>query len=56
MIGFSDEYDNEYKPMLENYMSYYKPCYLTKYKFTPQQIMVMKLAGQLEIRGKFAKK
>ncbi len=54
MIGFTDENDNEYKPMLENFMSYYKPCYLTKYKFTPQQIMVMKLAGQLEIRKKFS--
>ena len=55
MIGFTDENENEYKPMLENYMSYYKPCYLTEYKFSPQQIMVMKLAGQLEIRNKFSK-
>jgi len=45
MIGFTDENENEYKPLLSNYMSYYKPCYLTKYSFTPQQIIVMKLAG-----------
>lgn len=50
MIGFEDENGNEYKPILENYMSYYKPCYLREYKFTPEQEMSMKLGSQLFIR------
>ncbi len=55
MIGFKDENGNEYKPILENYMSYYKPCYLKKYSFTKDQEMVMKLAGELPIRKRLSK-
>ncbi len=50
MIGFKDEKGNEFKPILENIMSYYKPCYLRRYSFTPQQIEVMQLAFDLDIR------
>ena len=56
MIGFKDENENEYKPILENYMSYYKPCYLKKYSFTKDQEMVMKLAGELPIRKRLSKR
>lgn len=42
-----------YKPHIENYMSYYKPCYLKKFSFTQGQIMVMKMAATLPIRSKF---
>jgi len=55
MNGFKDENGNEYKPLLDNYMSYYKPCYLKEYSFTPEQVLKMKLAGQLEIRERLAR-
>lgn len=55
MIGLKDENGNEYKPIVENYMSYYKPCYLKEYKFSPQQEMRMKFAGQLDIRKKLSR-
>ena len=43
----------EYKPDITNYMSYYKPCYLKEFSFTPDQMMVMKVATSLSIRSKF---
>ena len=55
MSGFSDKNGNEYKPLLENYMSYYKPCYLKEYSFTPQQILVMQVASTLDIRKSLTK-
>ncbi len=55
MIGFKDENGNEYKPLLDNYMSYYKPCYLKEYSFTPDQISAMQLASQLKIREQLAR-
>lgn len=55
MNGLKDKNGNEYKPIIENYMSYYKPCYLKKYSFTEEQIMVMKLASKLKIRRKFSR-
>jgi len=42
-----------YKPHIENYMSYYKPYYLKEFSFTPDQILVMKVAASLPIRSKF---
>jgi len=56
MIGFKDPNGNEYQPILENYMSYYKPCYLKKYSFSKEQEMLMKLAGQLPIRENLSRK
>ena len=55
MVNFKDENGNHYKPILENYMSYYKPCYLKKYSFTKDQEMVMKLAGELPIRKRLTR-
>jgi len=54
MVGFKDYNGYEYKPMLENYMSYYKPCYLKEYSFTKEQILVMKLASQLNLRSRLS--
>jgi len=51
MAGYRDARGHEYKPLLENYMSYYKPCYLKEYSFTPGQILVMKVASTLPIRS-----
>lgn len=55
MEGFIDTLGNEYKPLIENYMSYYKPCYLREYTFTPQQEFAMKIAATLHIRKKFSR-
>ena len=51
--NLEDENGNAYKPMIENYMSYYKPCYLKEYKFTEGQNHVMMLAGRQPMRQKF---
>ena len=56
MKGFKTKDGHEYKPKLENFMSYYKPCYLKEYQFTPQQKMVMQKASMLSIRQKFVRK
>ncbi len=55
MQGYKDEHDNEYRPLLTNYMSYYKPCYLKEYSFTPQQEMVLQLSSQLALRKKLSR-
>lgn len=44
-----------YKPQVENYMSYYKPCYLKDFKFTPGQVAVMKAAAKQPFRERFFK-
>ena len=53
LIDLKNEEGFEYKPLIENYMSYYKPCYLKKFSFTPNQIRVMKVAATLPLRSKF---
>lgn len=55
MQGYKDENDNEYNPLLDNYMSYYKPCYLKEYSFTPQQEMVLQLSSRLVVRKKLSR-
>jgi hypothetical protein len=46
----------EYKPLIQNYMSYYKPCYLKEYSFTIDQIKVMSNAGYSNLRVNFSRK
>jgi len=55
MIHLKSDDGYEYKPLMENYMSYYKPCYLKKFSFTPNQRTVMKVAATLPIRMKFVR-
>jgi hypothetical protein len=50
MIGNKDFLGNEFKPIIQNFMSYYKPCYLKENLFTEQQSMVMQLASQIPFR------
>lgn len=51
MVGNVDlESGIEFKPIIENYMSYYKPCYLKTYSFTKQQNIVLKLAAMSPMR------
>lgn len=45
-----------YKPLIQNYMSYYKPCYLKEYSFTEDQIKVISNAGYSNLRVKFSRK
>ena len=52
-LKFDDQYD--YKPLINNYMSYYKPCYLKEYSFTPQQIEVIRMAAESDIRIEFSR-
>lgn len=53
MMGFIDMKGNEYKPQINNFMTYYKPCYLTKYSFTDGQSKVLRTAALSEYRNKF---
>lgn len=53
--GLTDENGNSYKPLINNYMSYYKPCYLKEYSFTNDQISMMKMAASQPIRSKFTR-
>ena len=55
-IGLENDEGKEYKPMIQNYMSYYKPCYLKEFVFTPDQINVIKAASSLPFRKKLIKK
>jgi hypothetical protein len=42
MAGFREEDTNlEYKPIINNYMSYFHPCYMKKFVFTPRQLEVI---------------
>jgi hypothetical protein len=38
MFGAFDEHGIEYKPMINNFMAYYPPCYMRKYAFTDEQL------------------
>ena len=55
MDGFKDDSGNEYKPILQNYMSYYKPCYLKENLFTPQQELIISLSSRLNIRKRLSR-
>jgi hypothetical protein len=56
MQGFKHENRNEYLPHINNYMSYYKPCYMKKYEFTEGQRQVLKMSAMSDLRQIFAKK
>ena len=45
--------DNEYKPLINNYMSYYKPCYLKEYNFTSGQVEMINYAISSKYRKRF---
>ncbi len=55
MIGFEDNNGNTYQPLINNYMAYYKPCYLKEFQFTQQQELVVRLASNLQMRKKFSR-
>lgn len=43
-----------YQPLINNYMSYYKPCYLKAYEFTPMQYELLYTAARMDIRRSLA--
>lgn len=54
MIGHLDQKTGlYYQPLINNFMSYYKPCYLQKYTFTNEQLDVIKTASRSALRAKF---
>lgn len=53
LLNLKDDAGYDYKPLLENNMSYYKPCYLKAYSFTPGQIEIINSASTLPIRQKY---
>jgi len=55
MIGLRSPEGDDYQPLINNYMSYYKPCYLKEYTFTQGQIDIMRAASELPIRSKYAR-
>jgi len=55
LLNLENDEGYAYKPLIQNYMSYYKPCYLKEFSFTPDQIKVMKVAATLPMRTKFIK-
>ena len=56
MTGYADpETGVEYRPMLNNYMAYYRPCYLKKYEFTPMQLAFIYTASRSNLRKNFSR-
>ena len=55
MNDFNNSNGNEYKPLIENYMAYYKPCYLKEYSFSTQQEQLITLASQLNLRKRLSR-
>jgi len=53
MTGLYDENGQEYKPLIDNFMSYYKPCYLREYSFSKQQLQLIRAAALSSIRSNF---
>mgnify|MGYP000324305355 CR=1 FL=1 len=53
MEGFFDEGGKEYHPMINNFMSYYKPCYMKPYRFSDGQYDVIYNAAKSRIRKDF---
>jgi|GEM_PF-974019 len=54
MIGYTDtDTDINYSPLISNYMSYYKPCFMRQYTFTPMQLEVLRAAAESPLRMRF---
>jgi hypothetical protein len=53
MEGYFDENGAEYNPMINNFMSYYKPCYMKPYRFSEGQYDIIYNAAQSDIRKDF---
>jgi hypothetical protein len=54
-IGLSHENGNIYNPLVNNYMAYFKPCYLIPYTFTQGQSNVILTAAKSSYRKPFSR-
>lgn len=55
MLGFANDNGHLYKPMINNYMAYYKPCYLQSYVMTSGQNEMLMYAASSPLRMKFSR-
>ena len=55
MMGLSHENGQVYQPLINNYMSYFKPCYLKEYQFSSGQLAAMTAAGHCDLRVGFSR-
>lgn len=56
MIGNEESSSKtDYHPMINNYMAYYKPCYLRKYRFSPIQLKTIYASATMPIRVHFSR-
>jgi len=54
MVGYTDTDTNiNYAPLISNYMSYYKPCFMQPYTFTSMQLEVIRAAAESPLRTRF---
>jgi hypothetical protein len=44
-----------YKPMINNFMSYYKPCYMKTYAFSLEQKIFLRLSSRSDLRKKYSR-
>ncbi|MDB4285734.1 M43 family zinc metalloprotease [bacterium] len=55
MLGHRDVDGIPYKPLINNFMSYYKPCYLQRFSFTPDQVTVLRFAAESDLRINYSR-
>jgi hypothetical protein len=55
MTDYFHENGNQYQPIINNYMGYYKPCYMKIYSFTNDQIYILRSAAESSLRKKFSR-
>ncbi len=55
MIDYYHENGYLYRPLIDNYMAYYKPCYLKTYKFTKGQEALLNMSAESEIRRRYGR-
>lgn len=46
--------DTYYKPLISNYMAYYKPCYMREFNFTQGQNRLLYTSSRSDLRKRFA--
>lgn len=55
MMDYFHENGKQYQPIINNYMGYYKPCYMKTYSFTSDQNNILRLAAESSLRNKFSR-
>jgi hypothetical protein len=46
---------NLYRPLVDNYMAYYKPCYMKVYSFSKGQTEVLNMSAESDLRKRFGR-